>query len=207
MNMRFKFKCEEEWSVVEMPPNMLLAHSDLKRSRRWNIFIFSALLAIFIALLFITYDPNEIKPNLFIMIGIAVSTALLIHNIRTKKHKVLELLTCIMIEGFEDYANSIINPLSQMLRHEFIKQTGLSSKKQKEIGKILVTAQRLKELSSECLNSEHQIKEDIEFLMEYIDELYGFEIKRMTYNEKQKGKKQSPGGHPTIDVRRSGRSR
>ena len=43
LNLKFKFDCEEQWNIVEVPPNLMLAIKETTRQRRNNILLYSVL--------------------------------------------------------------------------------------------------------------------------------------------------------------------
>ena len=72
----------------------------------------------------------------------------------------------------------------------------------KKLEKIVITAQLLKELHSECLDEDYEIHENVSFLEKHIWDIEGFNIERVNY-ENKKAKKHKRNRRPAIPIRRS----
>ena len=206
MNLKFKFDCEKRWTVVEVPPNIMLAIKETTQQRRSNILLYSIL--VLLSFFLYTNAMQNIIPIFLgrswagiFFIATLVFTALLIKWILDRKPESLKLFCCIMINEFDQYIDSIINPICEMLSHEYIVQCRLPRSEVKKLEKIVVTAQLLKELHSECLDEEYDIHENVSFLEKHICDIEGFNIERINY-ENRKTKKYKRNGHPAIPVRR-----
>ena len=207
MNLRFKFDCEKMWTVVEVPPNLMLAIKETKQQRRNNILLYSVLVLLSLFLyvnatrniipLFLGYSWGAI-----FVITTIVFTILLVKWILNKKPESLKLFCCIMIKEFDQYIDSIINPICEMLSHEYIVQYKLPNSEAKKLEKMVVTAQLLKELHNECLDEDCGIHENVNFLEKHIWDIEGFSIEKVNY-ENRKAKKHKKNRRTTIPVRRS----
>jgi hypothetical protein len=107
-----------------------------------------------------------------------------------------------MIKAFDHYTDSIINPICEMLSHEYIVQYRLPNSEVKKLEKMVITAQLLKELHNECSDERYGIHENVSFLEKHIWDIEGFNIERVNY-ENKKAKKYKRNRRPTIPVRRS----
>ena len=206
MNLKFKFDCEEAWTVVEVPPNLMLAIKEATQQRRSNILLYSVLVLLSL-FLYVNAIQNIIPIFLghycgaIFVIATIVFTAILVKWILDKKPESLKLFCCIMIDGFDQYIDSIINQICEMLSHEYIIQYKLPNSEAKKLEKIVITAQLLKELHNECLDGNYEIHENASFLEEHIWDIEGFSIKRVNY-ENRKAKKHKRNRRPTIHFRR-----
>lgn len=206
MNLKFKFDCEKKWTVVEVPPNLMLAIKETTQQRRNNILLYSVLVLLSL-FLYINATRNIIPIFLgyswgaIFVITTIVFTALLAKWILDKKPESLKLFSCIMIKGFDQYIDSIINPICEMLSHEYIIQYKLPNSEAKKLEKMVITAQLLKELHNECLDGDYEIHENVSFLEKHIGDIEGFNIERVNY-ENRKAKKHKRNGRPVIPVRR-----
>lgn len=207
VNLKFKFDCEKKWTVVEVPPNLMLAIKETTQQRRNNILLYSVLVLLSM-FLYINADKNIIPVFLGYSLGVIfiittiVFTAFLANWILDKKPESLKLFCCIMTTGFDQYIDSIINPICEMLSHEYIIQYRLQNSEAKKLEKIVITAQLLKELHSECSDENYEIHENVSFLEKHIWDIEGFNIERVNY-ENKKAKKLKRNGSPAIPVCRS----
>jgi hypothetical protein len=128
-----------------------------------------------------------------------IFTVLLAKWVLDKKPESLKLLCCIMIKGFDQYTDSIINPICEMLSHEYIVQCRLPNSEMKKLEKTVITAQLLKELHNECSDERYGIHENVSFLEKHIWDIEGFNIERVNY-ENKKTKKHKRNRRPTIPV-------
>lgn len=207
MNLKFKFNCENEWTVVEIPPNLMLAIKETTQQRKNNILLYSVLVLLSM-FLYINADKNIIPIFLgyswgvIFIITTIVFTAFLTNWILDKKPESLKLFCCIMIDEFDQYIDSIINSICEMLSHEYIIQYELPNSEVKKLEKMVITAQLLKELHNECLDEDYEIHESVSFLEKHIWDIEGFNIERVNY-ENKKAKKHKRNRRPTIPIRRS----
>ena len=207
MNLKFKFDCEKKWTVVDVPPNLMLAIKETTQQRKNSILLYSVLTLLSLFLyanatrniipIFLGYSWGAI----FIITTI-VFTALLTKWILDKKSESLRLFCCIMTKGFDQYIDNIIDPICEMLSHEYIVQYRLPNSEVKKLEKIVITAQLLKELHSECLDEDYEIHESVSFLEKHIWDIEGFKIERVNY-ENKKAKKHKRNRRPAIPIRRS----
>ena len=206
MNLKFKFDCEKKWTVVEVPPNLMLAIKETTQQRRNNILLYSVLVLLSL-FLYVNATRNIIPIFLgyswgaIFVITTIVSIILLVKWILDKKPESLKLFCCIMINEFDQYIDSIINPICGMLSHEYIMRYKLPNSETKKLEKMVITAQLLKELHSECLDGDYGIHENVSFLEKHICDIEGFNIERVNY-ENRKTKKHKRNWHPAIPVRR-----
>lgn len=208
MNLRFKFDCEEQWSIVEVPPNLLLAHVATKIERRNNIFLYLTLTIL--SLLFYYNSQAKVFQILtgnewgaIFIIAAVVFLSFLIKWMCNRTPESIELLCCIMIQDFDTYIDDIISTLDAALSHNNRITSGMSEKLAKKIEKTLITAQKLKEMSAECIDSQSGLYEDVQFVEKYIDDLYGLKIEKVVYkNEKIKSKKGRRSRGSTFSFRR-----
>ena len=209
MNLRFKFDCEEQWSIVEVPPNLLLAYEETKTERRNSIFLYLTLTIL--SLLFYYNSQAKILPVLIgnewgviSIIATIVSFSFLVKWICNKTPESIKLFCCIMIKNFDTYIDGIIDPLDAALSHNNRIMSKMPEKFAKKIEKTLITAQKLKEINIECMDSQYDLHDNIQFIEKYIDDLYGLKIERVVYkNEKIKGKKRCRSRGSTFSFRRS----
>ena len=169
MNLKFKFDCEKKWTVVDVPPNLMLAIKETTQQRKNSILLYSVL-----TLLSLFLYANATRNIIPIFLGYSwgaifvittiVFTALLTKWILDKKSESLRLFCCIMTKGFDQYIDNIIDPICEMLSHEYIVQYRLPNSEVKKLEKIVITAQLLKELHSECLDEDYEIHENVSFL-------------------------------------------
>lgn len=207
MNLKFKFDCEKKWTVVDVPPNLMLAIKETTQQRKNSILLYSAL-----TLLSLFLYANATRNIIPIFLGYSwgaifvittiVFTTLLTKWILDKKSESLRLFCCIMTKGFDQYINNIIDPICKMLSHEYIVQYRLPNSEVKKLEKIVITAQLLKELHSECLDEDYEIHENVSFLEKHIWDIEGFNIERVNY-ENKKAKKHKRNRRPAIPIRRS----
>lgn len=207
MNLKFKFDCEEAWTVVEVPPNLMLAIKETTQQRRNNILLYSVL--ILLSLFLYVNATRNIVPiflgyswGAIFVITTIVFTILLVKWILDKKPESLKLFCCIMIQEFDQYIDSVMNPICKMLSYEYITQYKLLNSEVKKLEKVVITAQLLKELHNECLNEDYEIHENVSFLEKHIWDIEGFSIKRVSY-ENKKAKKYKRNRHSAISIRRS----
>lgn len=208
MNLRFKFDCEEQWSIVEVPPNLLLAHEATKIERRNNIFLYLTLTIL--SLLFCYNSQAKVLQVLtgnewgtIFIIATAVFLSFLIKWMCNRTPESIELLCCIMTQNFDIYIDDIISTLDEALSHNNRIASGMPESLAKKIEKTLITAQKLKEINAECMDSQSDLHDDIQFVEKYIDDLYGLEIERVVYkNEKNKGEKRRRNRGSTFSFRR-----
>lgn len=207
MNLKFKFDCEKKWTVVDVPPNLMLAIKETTQQRRNSILLYSVLTLL--SLFLYANATRNIIPiflgyfwgAIFVITTIAF-TVLLTKWILDKKSESLRLFCCIMTKGFDQYIDNIINPICEMLSHEYIVQYRLPNSEVKKLEKIVITAQLLKELHSECLDEDYEIHENVSFLEKHIWDIEGFNIERVNY-ENKKAKKHKRNRRPAIPIRRS----
>lgn len=207
MNLKFKFDCEKKWTVVDVPPNLMLAIKETTQQRKNSILLYSVLTLLSLFLyanatrniipIFLGYSWGAI----FVITTIAF-TALLTKWILDKKSESLRLFCCIMTKGFDQYIDNIIDPICEMLSHEYIVQYRLPNSEIKKLEKIVITAQLLKELHSECLDEDYEIHENVSFLEKHIWDIEGFNIEKVNY-ENKKAKKHKRNRRPAIHIRRS----
>ena len=207
MNLKFKFNCEKKWTVVDVPPNLMLAIKETTQQRKNSILLYSVL-----ALLSLFLYANATRNIIPIFLGYSwgaifvtttiVFTVLLTKWILDKKSESLRLFCCIMTKGFDQYIDNIIDPICEMLSHEYIVQYRLPNSEVKKLEKIVITAQLLKELHSECLDEDYEIHENVSFLEKHIWDIEGFNIERVNY-ENKKAKRHKRNRRPAIPVRRS----
>ena len=207
MNLKFKFDCEKKWTVVDVPPNLMLAIKETTQQRRNSILLYSVL-----TLLSLFLYANATRNIIPIFLGYSwgaifvittiVFTTLLTKWILDKKSESLRLFCCIMTKGFDQYIDNIIDPICEMLSHEYIVQSRLPNSEVKKLEKIVITAQLLKELHSECLDEDYEIHENVSFLEKHIWDIEGFNIERVNY-ENKKAKKHKRNRRPAIPIRRS----
>ena len=207
MNLKFKFDCEKKWTVVDVPPNLMLAIKETTQQRKNSILLYSVL-----ALLSLFLYANATRNIIPIFLGYSwgaifvtttiVFTVLLTKWILDKKSESLRLFCCIMTKGFDQYIDNIIDPICEMLSHEYIVQYRLPNSEVKKLEKIVITAQLLKELHSECLDEDYEIHENVSFLEKHIWDIEGFNIERVNY-ENKKAKRHKRNRRPAIPVRRS----
>lgn len=207
MNLKFKFDCEKKWTVVDVPPNLMLAIKETTQQRRNSILLYSVL-----TLLSLFLYANATRNIIPIFLGYSwgaifvittiVFTVLLTKWILDKKSESLRLFCCIMTKGFDQYIDNIINPICEMLSHEYIVQHRLPNSEVKKLEKMAITAQLLKELHSECLDEDYEIHENVSFLEKHIWDIEGFNIERVNY-ENKKAKKHKRNRRPAIPIRRS----
>ena len=207
MNLKFKFDCEKMWTIVEVPPNLMLAIKETTQQRRNNILLYSVL--VLLSLFLYTNATQNVVPvflghswGVIFFVTTIVFTTLLAKWILDKKPESLKLFCCIMIKEFDQYIDNIINPICEMLSHEYIVQCRLPNSEAKKLEKMVITAQLLKELHSECLEGDYGIHENVSFLEKHIWDIECFNIKRVSY-ENRKKKKHKRNGHSAIYVRRS----
>lgn len=207
MNLKFKFDCEKKWTVVEVPPNIMLAIKETTQQRINNILLYSVLILLSL-FLHINATQNIIPVFLgyswgaIFIVTTIVSAVLLVKWILDKKPESLKLFCCIMIKEFDQYVDSIINPICEMLSHEYILQYRLPNSEAKKLEKMVITAQLLKELHSECLDGDYEIHENVSFLEKHIWDIECFNIEKVNY-ENRKAKKHKRNRRPVIPVRRS----
>lgn len=207
MNLKFKFDCEKKWTVVDVPPNLMLAIKETTQQRKNSILLYSVL-----TLLSLFLYANATRNIIPIFLGYSwgaifvtttiVFTVLLTKWILDKKSESLRLFCCIMTKGFDQYIDNIIDPICEMLSHEYIVQYRLPNSEVKKLEKIVITAQLLKELHSECLDEDYEIHENVSFLEKHIWDIEGFNIERVNY-ENKKAKKHKRNRRPAIPIRRS----
>lgn len=207
MNLKFKFDCEKKWTVVDVPPNLMLAIKETTQQRKNSILLYSVL-----TLLSLFLYANATRNIIPIFLGYSwgaifvittiVFTTLLTKWILDKKSESLRLFCCIMTKGFDQYIDNIIDPICEMLSHEYIVQYRLPNSEVKKLEKIVITAQLLKELHSECLDEDYEIHENVSFLEKHIWDIEGFNIERVNY-ENKKAKKHKRNRRPAIPIRRS----
>ena len=207
MNLKFKFDCEKKWTVVDVPPNLMLAIKETTQQRKNSILLYSVL-----TLLSFFLYANATRNIIPIFLGYSwgaifvittiVFTAFLTKWILDKKSESLRLFCCIMTKGFDQYIDNIIDPICEMLSHEYIVQYRLPNSEVKKLEKIVITAQLLKELHSECLDEDYEIHENVSFLEKHIWDIEGFNIERVNY-ENKKAKKHKRNRRPAILIRRS----
>lgn len=209
MNLRFKFDCEKEWLVVEVPPNLLLAYNETKNDRRNSIILYSILfvLSLFLycnsqAMLLPIFYGNEFGA-IFIITTI-ISIFLLTKWIFNKTPESIELFCCIMISDFDKYIDGIIDQLSDIISHNNRIKNGITEHTAQKIEKTIITAQKLKELNAECMDLDYDLRENIKLIESNIDNLYGLKIKKVTYNnEKKNTKRRKRGRNSTFSIHRS----
>ena len=207
MNLKFKFDFEKKWTVVDVPPNLMLAIKETTQQRRNSILLYSVL-----TLLSLFLYANATRNIIPIFLGYSwgaifvittiVFTTLLTKWILDKKSESLRLFCCIMTKGFDQYIDNIIDPICEMLSHEYIVQYRLPNSEVKKLEKIVITAQLLKELHSECLDEDYEIHENVSFLEKHIWDIEGINIERVNY-ENKKAKKHKRNRRPAIPIRRS----
>ena len=190
MNLRFKFDCEEQWNVVEVPPNLLLAYEETKIERRNSIFLYLTL-----TILFFFFWCNSQTKRLPILTGnewgaifiiaAIISLSFLIKWICNKTPESIELFCCIMIKNFDTYIDSIIDPLDEALSHNNRVMSRMPEKFAKKIEKTSITAQKLKEINAECIDPQYDLHDNINFIEEHIDDLYGLKIEKIVYKNKE----------------------
>lgn len=207
MNLKFKFDCEKKWTIVQVPPNIMLAIKETTQQRRNNILLYSVL--VLLSLFLYTNATQNIIPiflgyswGAIFVVTTIIFTILLAKWVLDKKPESLKLLCCIMIQGFDQYTDSIINPICEMLSHEYIVQCRLPNSEVKKLEKTVITAQLLKELHNECSDERYGIHENVSFLEKHIWDIEGFNIERVNH-ENKKTKKHKRNRRPTIPVRRS----
>lgn len=176
MVLSFKFVNENGPAhCVQLPPNLLLAYNDLKRAKR-DYIIFGVAGIIFFGLLSL-FVPLSAK--ILFMIGLVICSALLGVGIANRKPRSLRLYACIMTEEFDEYIASVISRLEQMLSPQVANAILLDRKEAKRINKILITAQRLKEVSEECNRADEgdDLGEYVDFIEGCCENMYGFMIR------------------------------
>lgn len=207
MNLRFKFDCEKQWSIVEVPPNLLLAHAATKIERRNNIFLY---LTLTILSLLFCYNSQVKVFQIFtgnewgaiFIIAAVVFLSFLIKWMCNRTPESIELFCCIMIQNFDTYIDDIINTLDASLSHNNRITSGMPERLAKKIEKTLITAQKLKEMNAECMDSQNDLHDDIQFVEKYIDDLYGLKIERVVYKNEKKGEKRRRNRGSTFSFRR-----
>jgi hypothetical protein len=208
MNLKFKFDCEEQWSIVEVPPNLLLAYEETKAERRNSIFLY--LMLTILSFFFCYNSQAKILPILIgkewgaiSIIAVTVFLSLLIKWMCNRTPESIELFCCIMIKNFDTYIDDIIGPLDAALSHNNRIMSRMPEKFAKKIEKTLITAQKLKEINAECMDSQYDLHDNIQFVEKYIDDLYGLKIEKVVYkNEKIKGEKRRRSRGSTFSFRR-----
>ena len=184
MTVRFNFKHEGGIPhVTTLSSNLMLARHDAIKTKASRILLSSVFFLLFV---FLSIGVRMDWFNVFVgeacfilcLIATSVSLYFLIEGLLWQGPKAVLLLTVMSTEDFEEYIDTSIQAISDMVSYESVKLTFMSKRERKTLEKELVCAQTLKEMAI-AVDEYGDLYSAVQFIADNYTNLNSFIIKEV----------------------------